>query len=137
MSYRRLSVVTLVVLAGAVFAGQQLRALEGGRGPGARAGVATALAVTPTSSTSSTSLGFFGSTTTTTTLAPVVCGDANGDGVITATDALMDLISALGLRTCALCVCDTNNSGAISAVDALVILNIAVGQPITAQCPAC
>jgi hypothetical protein len=67
----------------------------------------------------------------------VVCGDANGDGSTTATDALMILGVAIGIGSCELCVCDINDSGATTAADALAVLNAAVGQPVVLTCRAC
>jgi uncharacterized delta-60 repeat protein len=75
--------------------------------------------------------------TTTTTLPPIACGDANGDGMITATDALIVLRAAVGSSTCAPCQCDTDDSGSIAATDALRVLRTAVGQAVTLQCPLC
>lgn len=137
MSYRTLLVLTVLVLATVFLSGQQMRAVARGRGLGAGIAVGATVPLSSTSSTSSTSLGFFPSTTTTTTVAPVLCGDANGDGTITATDALMGLTAAIGLRTCALCVCDIDGSGAVTATDALMVLKVAVGQVIAPQCPVC
>jgi hypothetical protein len=67
----------------------------------------------------------------------VVCGDASGDGQITATDALASLTAAVGAGQCLLCVCDVDGSGGIAATDALLLLNFAVGQPVSLTCPAC
>jgi hypothetical protein len=79
-------------------------------------------------------------TTTTTTSMPggePVPGDANGDGVVTATDALVTLKAAVGTASCAACICDADGSGSISATDALLILKVAVGQQIELMTPAC
>lgn len=85
-------------------------------------------------------------TTTTTTLANGgVCGDpvdpplvGGGQAAfINATDALFALRAAVGLESCALCVCDLDNSGAVSASDALALLLLAVGQPGNLDCPPC
>jgi hypothetical protein len=65
------------------------------------------------------------------------CGDASGDGQITATDALATLTAAVGAGQCLLCVCDVDGSGGIAATDALLLLNFAVGQPVMLTCPAC
>ncbi len=75
------------------------------------------------------------STTTTTTLASSVCGDANDDGRITATDALIALQTAVGLVSCPPTRCDADDSGVISPSDALRILRTAVGLPVTLNCP--
>jgi hypothetical protein len=67
----------------------------------------------------------------------VLCGDANSDKSITATDALITLGAAIGIGSCELCVCDINRSGAITASDALAVLNSAVGQPVVLDCDTC
>jgi hypothetical protein len=70
-------------------------------------------------------------TSTTTTTIPVderACGDANGDGRITAQDALRALQNAIGIDgVCPLRVCDANGDGILTASDALAILLAAVG----------
>jgi hypothetical protein len=66
-----------------------------------------------------------------------VCGDASGDGQITATDALTTLNAAVGAGQCLLCICDVDSSGGIAATDALLLLNFAVGQDVNLTCPAC
>lgn len=63
------------------------------------------------------------------------CGDANGDGAVTATDSLAALAAAVGLAACAPARCDADGSGAITASDALAILNVAVGIPVVLSCP--
>ncbi len=62
------------------------------------------------------------------------CGDANGDGGISATDALIALQAAVGTAPCALAVCDANGDGRLSASDALRILQAAVGIPVGFHC---
>lgn len=74
-------------------------------------------------------------TTTSTTLVVVVCGDANGNGEVTATDAQFTLRAAVGSEECALAVCDANGNGSVASSDALRILQYAVGQPVTLDCP--
>jgi len=69
------------------------------------------------------------------TTAPL-CGDFNGDGKLTAGDALGTLKAAVGNGTCALTVCDFNGDGNLSASDALGTLRVAVGQSVTAKCPS-
>ena len=64
-------------------------------------------------------------------------GDVNGDGAVTASDALAGLNVALGIGQCLLCVCDLNGDGSISATDALIILNLAVGIPVATNPPPC
>lgn len=75
-------------------------------------------------------------TTTTTTMPPAsICGDANNNGVIQASDALVALRTAVGSSQCVLARCDANNNGLVQASDALAILRRAVGQPVTLNCP--
>jgi len=136
VSYRTLLVLTVLVLAAVFLSGQQMRAVARARGLGAGIGVGSTVSLSSTSSTSSTSLGLFASTTTT-TVASVLCGDATSDGSVTATDALVALTAAIGLQSCALCLCDMDGSGAVTATDALMLLQVAVGQVIAPQCPPC
>ena len=76
------------------------------------------------------------STTTTTTLPPLsICGDANNNGLIQASDALLALRTAVGSSQCVLARCDVINNGLVQASDALAILRKAVGQPVTLNCP--
>ena len=67
-----------------------------------------------------------------------VCGDPapppDGDGNITAADALFALQAAVGSQTCALSVCDVDANGIVSASDALRLLQKSVGQPVTLTC---
>jgi len=65
----------------------------------------------------------------------VSCGDANGDGEVTATDSLLALSAAVGLGQCEPAVCDTDDSGAVTASDALAILKVSVGLPVVLSCP--
>jgi hypothetical protein len=65
------------------------------------------------------------------------CGDANGNGSISASDALVALRSAIGLEPCALCLCDTNQSDKVTAGDALAVLRRAVGQQVDMLCTLC
>jgi len=89
---------------------------------------------TTTSTTTSTSTTSTIGSPTTTTLAGAECGDANGDGQLTASDALVALRAAVGTGTCAASVCDVDASGAVTASDALQILRAAVGQPVELAC---
>jgi cysteine-rich repeat protein len=75
------------------------------------------------------------STTTTTLAAGPPCGDSNGDGHLSAADALAALRAGVGLAACPLWVCDFNGSGKVTAADALALLQAAVGMPSTANCP--
>jgi hypothetical protein len=64
------------------------------------------------------------------------CGDANDDGAVSATDALIALQAAIGLVACEPARCNVDGSGDVSASDALAILNVAVGIAFTFACPA-
>jgi len=64
----------------------------------------------------------------------LLCGDPTGDGMITATDALVTLNAAVGLSVCELGLCDASGDGAVTAVDALLILQFAVGGDVTLVC---
>ncbi len=68
---------------------------------------------------------------------PIVCGDADYDGTVTSTDALMALYAAVGSLTCDACVCDVNGSGGVTATDAQAVLAAAVGLPVELACPPC
>lgn len=67
----------------------------------------------------------------------VLCGDADDSGAVTASDALAILQTAVGARTCALCVCDVDDSSAVTATDALITLNASVGLEVELTCPPC
>lgn len=68
---------------------------------------------------------------------PALCGDADADGAVASTDALIALYAAVGSASCAVCVCDVNASGAVTATDAQAVLAAAVGLPVELGCPAC
>ncbi len=90
------------------------------------------IAPVTTSTTTTTSMS-----STTTTLDAAACGDANGDGEITATDALAALRAAVELSSpCTLARCDTDHSGSLQSSDALRILKFAVGQAVVLDCTA-
>ncbi len=74
------------------------------------------------------------STTTTTTMESAMCGDANLNGRITASDALIVLRIAVGVGSCRAQVCDVDANGTISASDALRVLQVAVGLPVELNC---
>lgn len=63
-----------------------------------------------------------------------LCGDGNGDGNITAGDALFALRTAVGSASCPLAACDYNGDDKITAGDALAILRKAVGQDSPGNC---
>jgi hypothetical protein len=69
--------------------------------------------------------------------AAMMCGDSNGDGRVSTSDALGILRYSAGLRaTCVPPVCDANSNGAVTVTDALIVLNVSVGRDAEAQCPA-
>lgn len=63
------------------------------------------------------------------------CGDANGDELITATDSLVALQTAVGTGNCLPAHCDTNNDTQISAGDALRILQAGLSLGVELTCP--
>ncbi len=68
----------------------------------------------------------------------VACADPDDSGQTNATDALIMLRVAVGIESCALCVCNVDAVGAsVTASDALRTLNKAVGLPVAVICPAC
>ncbi len=90
----------------------------------------TIATTTTTIATTTTSIA-----TTTTTLEPV-CGDANGDGNVTAGDAQSILRASVGSGGCTLqpCACDADSSGSVTAGDALAVLRKSVGLPVVLAC---
>ena len=54
-----------------------------------------------------------------------------------ASDALSILQTAVGMSSCALCICDVDSGGSVAASDALRVLQSAVGLSVTLVCPAC
>ncbi|HXC52792.1 MAG TPA: hypothetical protein VN634_18045 [Candidatus Limnocylindrales bacterium] len=73
---------------------------------------------------------------TTTTEECLVCGNFfDDDCVLTASDALGVLQSAVGLHECSLTVCDFSGDGHITALDALAVLRAAVDLPSNPSCP--
>ncbi|HYC54407.1 MAG TPA: dockerin type I domain-containing protein [Candidatus Binatia bacterium] len=73
-------------------------------------------------------------TSTTTTLEAAECGDANGDGKVSAIDALVILHAAVGMGSCAPAVCDVDGNGKVNAGDALRTLKSAVGHATPMLC---
>ncbi len=63
------------------------------------------------------------------------CGDANADGNLTSTDALVALGAAVGADDCEELVCDVNFAGGVTTADSLLILKRAVGQSVSLTCP--
>ena len=68
---------------------------------------------------------------------PSDCGDASGDGDISAPDALTTLKAAVGTAQCELCRCDVNSANGITTSDALLVLKSAVGQAVSLVCEPC
>lgn len=66
---------------------------------------------------------------------PVVCGDANDDFNVTASDALAALRTSVGTDDCVVWRCDFNGDERIAVTDAQSILRTAVDQPTTPNCP--
>ncbi len=98
----------------------------------------TSTSVTTSSTTSSSSTSVSLSTeSTSTTLAIPICGNADSNDAVTATDALLSLLAAVGAGVCADCFCDVNSAGGVTATDSLLILQFAVGQPVALNCPLC
>ena len=65
------------------------------------------------------------------------CGDANRDGSVTSTDALLALQGGIGGLYCDPCLCDTSGSSGVTATDALMVLQDAVGGGVLFSCEAC
>ena len=57
--------------------------------------------------------------------------------LVRAGDALYVLQTAVGSKSCEVCICDVNRSRATTAADALLVLKSAVGQPVSLDCFAC
>jgi hypothetical protein len=73
--------------------------------------------------------------TTTSTMPADECGDANGDGDVSAADALYVLKAAVGgIQDCVPKRCDANGNGDVGASDALRILRHAVGENVSLIC---
>ncbi|RMF19626.1 MAG: hypothetical protein D6760_12950, partial [Deltaproteobacteria bacterium] len=67
----------------------------------------------------------------------VLCGDANDDARVTATDALAVLKTAVGSGDCGgldTCICNVDAASNVTATDALMVLKNAVGQPVALNC---
>jgi hypothetical protein len=75
------------------------------------------------------------STTSTTLWSQQSCGDADGNGSITSTDALFALATSVGSRDCSASICDVDASGSVTSTDALRILRSAVGNDVVLVCP--
>ncbi len=63
------------------------------------------------------------------------CGDADGNGLLTVTDARIILQKAIGLPgNCAKSRCDVNASATLTATDARAVLNASVGLNVELDC---
>ncbi len=62
------------------------------------------------------------------------CGDADGNGRQTATDALVVLRCAIGQISCDTVMADVDGSGRVTSTDALNILRVATGQRVGLIC---
>ncbi|MFP6626092.1 MAG: dockerin type I domain-containing protein, partial [Deltaproteobacteria bacterium] len=65
---------------------------------------------------------------------PVLCGDVDGNGQVTAGDALDVLKAAVGLSSCEGRACDANGDGKLTPADALAVLKTALGLPVVLNC---
>jgi N-acetylneuraminic acid mutarotase len=61
-------------------------------------------------------------------------GDADGDGEVQASDALVALRASVGSHACE-CACDLNGAGGVTAADALLILRVALEIDPAVPCP--
>jgi len=65
----------------------------------------------------------------------VSCGDIDGSGSLTATDARRVLREAVGLgEDCTLVRCDVNTTGTVTATDARMVLNASIGLDVPLEC---
>ena len=62
------------------------------------------------------------------------CGDPDGDGAVTASDALLAIGAAVGSGECANRLCDVNSDCLTTMSDGLMILSAATGQPVELSC---
>lgn len=70
----------------------------------------------------------------------LACGDPDNSGDVRASDALVVLGAAVGLRYCHPCVCNVDGKGGasqVTATDALHVLSFAVGLGRELVCPVC
>jgi cysteine-rich repeat protein len=65
------------------------------------------------------------------------CGDADRDGSVTSTDALLALQAGVGAIYCDRCLCNTSGGNGVTATDALIILSRAVGGEGGLNCEEC
>jgi len=63
------------------------------------------------------------------------CGDTDGNGTVTASDASRALKQAVGIDSaCTTSACDVNESGTVTATDARMILDVSVGRDVALHC---
>lgn len=70
-------------------------------------------------------------------LSPLSCGDADRDGSVTSTDALLALQAGIGVVYCDDCLCDASGGSGVTATDSLMLLQSAVGGQAPLDCTAC
>jgi cysteine-rich repeat protein len=70
-------------------------------------------------------------------LSPLSCGDADRDGAVTSTDALLALQAGIGVVYCDDCLCDASGGSGVTATDALMLLQSSVGGQALLECTAC
>jgi len=70
-------------------------------------------------------------------LGALACGDADNDGTVTSTDALLALNASVGALYCDGCLCDASGGSSVTATDALIVLQAATGGAVPLDCAAC
>jgi cysteine-rich repeat protein len=70
-------------------------------------------------------------------LGALACGDADRDGSVTSTDALLALQAGIGVLYCDGCLCDASGGSNVTATDALMLLQQAVGGQVPLACETC
>jgi len=70
-------------------------------------------------------------------LGALACGDADNDGSVTSTDALLALQAGVGTLYCDDCLCDASGTSSVTATDALMLLQSAVGGEVPLSCEVC
>ncbi len=64
-----------------------------------------------------------------------VCGDADGNGLVSVTDGVLTLRTAAGLSSeCTIQACDVDDNGAVTITDGVNVLRIAAGLAAIADC---
>lgn len=70
-------------------------------------------------------------------LGALACGDANRDGFVTSTDALVALQASVDALYCDDCLCDPSGGSSVTATDALILLQAATGGEVPFNCATC